>query len=135
MTNLRFLSKVFERVVFEQINLYLKSNNLRNKYEAAFRCLHSTETALLKVFYDLFCYLDESRSVMYIGLDLSRAFDIINHQFSIEILAETIGLQSVMFLFIENYLSNHSQQVIIHGCLSGDVKDGRATRVLMTLTL
>ena len=59
---------------------------------------------------------------MYIGLDLSAAFDIINHQFSIAILAKTIGLHCVLFLFIENYLSNRSQQVIINGCLSGDVK-------------
>ena len=71
VTNLRFLSKVIERVAFEQIN-YLESNNLMSKYQSAFRCSHSTETALLKVFNDLLCYLDESRAVMYIGLDLSE---------------------------------------------------------------
>ena len=78
--------------------------------------------ALLKVFNDLLCYLDESHSVMYIGLDLSAAFDIIDHQFLFEIIAKRIGLQSVVLLFIKNYLSHRSQQVIINGCLSGDVK-------------
>ena len=59
---------------------------------------------------------------MYIGLDLSAAFDIIDHQFLFEILAKRIGLPSVVLLFTKNYLSNRSQQVIINGCLSGDVK-------------
>ena len=122
VTNLRFMSKVVERVVFEQINLYLESNNLRSKNQSAFRCSHSTETDLLKVFNDLLCYLDESRCVKYIGFDLSAAFDIIYHQFLFEILMKKIGLQSVALLFIKIYLSNRSQQVIINGCLSGDVK-------------
>ena len=120
VTNLRFISKVVERVVFEQINWYLESNNLRRKYQSAFRCSHST--ALLKVFNDLLDYFDESRSVMYIGLELSAAFDIIDRQFFFEILATKIGLQSVVLLFIKNYLSNRSQQVFIMGCLSGDGK-------------
>ena len=59
---------------------------------------------------------------MYIGLDLSAAFDIIDHQFSFEISAKRIGLQSVVLLFIKNYLLHRSQQVIINGCVSGDVK-------------
>ena len=67
VTNLRFLSKVIERALFEQINFYLESNNLMRKYQSAFRCSHSTETALLKFFNDLLCYLDKSRSMMYIG--------------------------------------------------------------------
>ena len=56
VTNLRFMSEVVERVVFEQINLYLESNNLRCRYQSAFRCLHSTETASLKVFI-VFCVI------------------------------------------------------------------------------
>ena len=122
VTNLRFLSKVIERVAFEQLDFYLQSNNLMSKYQSAYRCSHSTETALLEVFNDLLCYLDESHAVMYIGLDFSAAFDIIDHHFLFEILAKKIGLQSVVLLFIENYLSHRSQQVIINGCLSGDVK-------------
>ena len=92
-----------------------------NKYQRFFRCSHSTQTASLNVFIDLLCYLDASRSVMYIGLDLSAAFDNNNHQFLFEILAKSIGLQSVVLLSIKNYLLNRSQQVIINGCLSGDV--------------
>ena len=128
VTNLRILSKVMERVVFEQFNFYLESNDLMSKYQRAFCCSLSTETALLEFFNDLFCYLDELCCVMYIyiGLDLSAAYDIIDNQFFFEILVKKIGLQSVLLLFIQNYLSNLSQQVIIKGCLSGvvNVKTG-----------
>ena len=55
--------------------------------------------------------------MMYIGLDLFAAFDIIDHQFSIETLAKRIGLQYIVLLFIEN-LSNRSQQVLINVCRS-----------------
>ena len=54
-----------------------------SKYQSAFRCSDSTETALLKVFYGPLCYLDDSRSVMYSGLDSSAAFDNIDHQFKL----------------------------------------------------
>ena len=80
------------------------------------------ETVLLKVLNDLLSYPNESRSAIYIGLDLSAAFDIIDHQFLIEILAKGIGLLSVVLLFFKNFLSNRSQQVIINGYLSGDDK-------------
>ena len=93
-----------------------------SKYQSAYCCSHSTETALLKAFNEFLCYLDKSHSVMYIGLELSAAFDIIDPQFLFEILAKRIGLQSVVLLFIQNYLSHRSKQVIINGCLSGDVK-------------
>ena len=73
-----------------------------SKHQGGFRCPHSTETALLKVFNDLLFYPDESRCVMYIGLDMSTAVDIIDRQFSFEILAKRIGLQLVVLLFIKN---------------------------------
>ena len=103
VTNLRLLTKVNERVIFEQTNLYLKSNDLMNKYQSAYHC-------------------PQSCSVMYIGLDLSAAFDIIDHHFLFEILAEKTGLQPVVLLFIQNYCSIRLQQVILNGFLSGYVK-------------
>ena len=80
-----------------------------SKYQSAFRCSHSTETALFKVFYGPLCYVDESRSVMYIGLDSSAAFGNIDHQFIFEISVKRIGLQSVVLMSIKKKLSHHSR--------------------------
>ena len=93
-----------------------------NKCQSAFHCSFSTETALLEIFNDLLCSLDDSRSVNYIGLDFSAAFDVFDHQFLFEILAKKNDFQSVVLLSNENYPFHRSQQVIINGCLSGDVK-------------
>ena len=124
VTNLSFLSKVVEKVVIELINLYLETNNNTSKYQSAFpavSCSHSTKTALLKLFKDPLCYLDESRSVKYIGLHLSTTFEVNDHQFLFEIKKKWIGLQSIELLFIKKYFLNHSQQVIINGFPFGDV--------------
>ena len=52
--------------------------------------------------------------MMYIRLDLSAAFDIIDHQFLFELLAKNIDLQSVVLLFIMNYLSHRTKHVIVN---------------------
>ena len=117
MTNLRILSKVIE---VEQINLYLESNNFNSKSQSAFRCSHSTETAL-KVFDVLLFYLDESLSVMCIGLDLSEAFVIIDHQFIFDI-SEMDWFAIFGVTVNSKYLSHSLQQIIIKGCLSDDIK-------------
>ena len=66
VTNLRFMSKVVERVVFEQINLYLESNNLRCRYQSAFCWLAFNGNGFTESLYSLLCCLDGSLSVMYI---------------------------------------------------------------------
>ena len=76
---------------------------------------------MLEFLNDNLCYLDKSLSVMYIELDLSAVFDIIDHQF-FYILANGVVFQSLVLIFIKNYLFPGSQQVITNRCLSGDVK-------------
>ena len=49
---------------------------------------------------------------MYIGLDLSAAFDIIDYQFLFEMLLKTNGLQYVVFIFIKSYPSNCSRELL-----------------------
>ena len=53
VSNLSFMSKVVERVVTEQLNEYLHTNDLMPRYQSAYRKKHSTETALLRVWFDM----------------------------------------------------------------------------------
>ena len=50
-----------------------------NSLQSAYRKMHSTETALLKIMDDLYRIVDERRAAVLIGLDLSAAFDTIDH--------------------------------------------------------
>lgn len=64
---------------FKQLNSYLTENSLYGKYQSAYREGHGTETALLRVHNDIMFSLDQQRDVILIMLDLSAAFDTIDH--------------------------------------------------------
>ena len=76
LSNLSFLSKVIEKVVAVQIIEYFDHNGLHERFQSAYRRLHSTETALLKVHNDIAVAIDNGKSVIFVMLDLSAAFDI-----------------------------------------------------------
>ena len=80
MCNLSFISKLVERVVCVQLVEHLKTNKLYEIFRSAYRQLHSTETALLRVQNDLVQAVDNEAGAILVLLDLSAAFDTIDHQ-------------------------------------------------------
>ena len=74
VSNLTFLSKVFERVVHRQMSPYLIVNKLMPEFQSAYRPDHSTETAVLKVFSDIIDAIDKGQLALLSLLDLSAAF-------------------------------------------------------------
>ena len=58
---------------------YLDHNGLYERFQSAYRRLHSTETALLKVHDDIAVAIDNGKSVIFVMLDLSAAFDTVDH--------------------------------------------------------
>ena len=79
ITNIAFLSKTHERVAAKQTLNYLTSNSLLSKFQSTYRYFHSTETALIRVFNDIVVALDNHQEVVLVLLDLSAAFDTIDH--------------------------------------------------------
>ena len=77
--NLSFLSKLIERVIANQLQLHLSSNDLMSEYQSAYPKFHSSETALLRVQNDILDSLDSGHSIALLLLDLSVAFDTIDH--------------------------------------------------------
>ena len=80
VSNLPFVSKVPEKVVSTCTEELLTSNNLHEEDQSAYRKFHSTETALLKVKNDIFQFLDHNSVKVLVMLDLSAAFDTIDHR-------------------------------------------------------
>ena len=68
-----------ERVVAKQLNAHLDDNALRDPFQSAYRAGHSTETALIRVKNDIATALDRKCTTILVLLDLSCAFDTINH--------------------------------------------------------
>ena len=83
MSNLSFISKLIENIVAKQLNNYLNRDEFSNVNQCTYIRLHSTETALHKSQNDISASMDKlvmlSKAVVLTFLDLSAAFDIVDH--------------------------------------------------------
>ena len=79
ISNLSYIAKLTEKVVFKQLNNHLLINKLYPKLQSAYWKFHSTETALLKVTNDSLLNMNSQRVSLLVPLDLSAAFDAIDH--------------------------------------------------------
>ena len=79
VSKLSFVSKIAEKVVAVRFSNHLSDKGLYEQMQSAYRPHHSTETALIKVCNDLLCSLDERKAVILVLLDMSAAFDTIDH--------------------------------------------------------
>ena len=122
ITNIAFLSKTLERVAAKQTLNYLTSNGLLSTFQSAYRCFHSTETALIRVFNDILVALDNHQEVVLVLLDLSAAFDTIDHSALLSRLQCRYGINGTVLKWFQSYLYNRTQQVIIIDSLSSEKK-------------
>jgi len=82
-------------------------------FQSAYRKYHSTETALLKVQNDILMHLDTSDTVILVLLDLSAAFDTIDHNILLKRMEKRCGIKGTALKFIKSYLSERKQKVVI----------------------
>ena len=73
------ISKIIEKCVFQQIFDYFEQNKLLYGSQYGYRKNHSTESACLELVYKLYKQLDDNQSPFCVFIDLSKAFDTINH--------------------------------------------------------
>ena len=73
------LSKVNERLAHRQFVTFLDNNNKLSQFQSGNSKYHSTETALLSVTDDLLKAMDEKKISILVLMDMSKAFDSINH--------------------------------------------------------
>ena len=74
------MSKIVERAVAEQLHQYVKINGLLPRRQSAYRRHHSTETTMLRVVSDVLTAADSQQVTLLGLLDLSAAFDYVDHQ-------------------------------------------------------
>ena len=115
VSNLTFLSKVIERVVALRLGEYMANHDLYEPLQSAYRECHGTETALLRVQNDILRALDNRRGVYLVLLDLSAAFDTIDHVILLDRRRDNVGVHGNALKWIRSYLSESYQSVIING--------------------
>ena len=118
VSNLSFLSKVIEKVIASRLLDHMTENNLMDPMQSAYRKGHSTETALLRVHNDVVSAVDKGNGVCLIMLDLSAAFDTVDHTILLTFLKEHIGLDGSPLNIFRSYLTDRTQCVSIKGVMS-----------------
>ena len=89
-------------------------NNLNEVFQSAYKKYHSTETALLRVFNDILCDLDNRNVTLLALLDLSAAFDTLDHSILLKRLEMSFGIKGSALSWFESYLVSRSQSVQIN---------------------
>uniref|UniRef100_A0A3B3HT49 Reverse transcriptase domain-containing protein n=1 Tax=Oryzias latipes TaxID=8090 RepID=A0A3B3HT49_ORYLA len=113
ISNLPFLSKVLEKVVAAQLHHHLSTHSLYEKFQSGFRPAHSTETALVRVMNDLLMAADQGSPSLLILLDLSAAFDTVDHGILLNRLHTTVGLSGNILNWFKSYLTNRTEYVAL----------------------
>jgi hypothetical protein len=111
ISNLSVVSKLLERVVAGQLVSYLRSSHLFPSCQSGFRAGHSTETAVLRVLSDLLQAVDDGEYAALVLLDLSAAFDTVDHAILLRCLRTTFGLNGPVLKWFQSYLSGRTQYV------------------------
>ena len=119
VSNLQFLSKLLERSVNDQLLIHLGTNGLLPEHQSAYRRCHSTETALLRVTSDALLAADRGMVTLLGMLDLSSAFDCVNHQILLNRLEHSFGISSAALSWIRTYLDDRVQRVRYGGATTG----------------
>ena len=111
ISNLNTIGKIIERLFLARLLPHVAETGNFNPLQSAYRKNHSTETALLKILDDLYRIIDSKNAAVLIGLDLSAAFDTINHSMLLDRIQHTFGLTGSAHDWLQSYLSNRSQYV------------------------
>ena len=109
ISNLSFISTLVERTFHKQLSNYIESNSLLPLVQSG--RLHSTETAVLKVYNDIILALDSGFITALLLLDVSSGFDCVDHSILLEVLKLQFGITASALRWIGNFLTNRSHLV------------------------
>ena len=111
------LTKIFERVIRQEIVHHLETNGLMNNTQHGFRERYSTITEILSFYDSVLTFLEEGHAVDAIYLDFAKAFDKVDHQILLK-KAESVGITGNLLRWIRTFLTNRQQQVRVGNVLS-----------------
>ena len=115
VSNLSFISKLLERVVAKKFTNHSTANDLLPKFQSSYRSHHSTETAITRIYNDVIQAVDQGHVVAMVLLDLSAAFDTVDHQILLDVLTKRFGVQGLSLGWFQSYLSDRSELLSYNG--------------------
>ncbi len=118
VSNLHFVSKILEKLTVVRLEEHMQSQNLYDPYQSAYKSGYSTETALLNLTNTILTSLDSGKCVLLAALDLSAAFDTIDHKLFLSRLQHMYGVDGTALKWFKSYLASRQQCVSINNVRS-----------------
>ena len=118
VSNITFISKLIEKKVVKRLDQYMSHNALHEQFQSAYRKHHGTETALVKIQNDILRSLDDKCGVVLVMLDLSAAFDTIDHDMLLDRFRTRLGVEGVALRWLKEYHKGRTQATVIKGAIS-----------------
>ena len=118
VSNIPYISKLIEKIVVKRIASYMESNGLNEKYQSAYRKNHGTETALIKIHNDILRSLDTRNGVILVMLDLSAAFDTIDHDVLLDRFRKRLGVEGDALMWLRDNHKGRTHSVHINSSTS-----------------
>ena len=119
------ISKVFERLIFNQFQSYFHVNDLYVCSQYGFRKEHSTKLAVLELIDRITQQLDKGTTPINVYLDLSKAFDTLDHNILVHKL-KYYGIEGTSLRLFESYLNEGQQYVDLDGTPSNYNRTSRS---------
>ena len=114
VNNLRFFSKLIERVVKKRMDCHMTCNALHERTEFGYKVHHNTETMLLGLTDEVLRGFDENQATIIVFLDLSAAFDTIDPDKLLQILHDELGIGGTALQWFKSFLVGRTQRVKIN---------------------
>ena len=106
------INKIYEKILFRRLYNFLEKYNILYEFQFGFRQGHSTEHALVEIIDKIKQAIDNNELTCGLFLDLSKAFDTVNHEILLYKL-DHYGIRGPALKLIKNYLTNRKQFVKI----------------------
>ena len=114
VSNLSFISKVLEKTVLNQFTEHCEKARLIPDYQSAYRKGYSCETALLKLVNDILWNMENQKLTAMTAIDLSAAFDTVDHQVLLNVLENKFGIKDQALIWFQSYLQPRSFKVCVN---------------------
>lgn len=103
------MSKIFGKVVASRLIYYLELNHLGEPLQSAYQLFHNCETAFVLIHNGLLRAVDNRCCVVLLLLDLSTAFDTVDHNLLLSRLESKFSIRGKALQWFISYLSQRSQ--------------------------